>query len=76
MPVTSEQVQGIWNGGRIPGLGHKIMAIQTPMGMVLTIICPLLLYIIIDIWLRRRADRQQMMQAVMEKARLEAEIKA
>ena len=52
------------------------MAIQTPMGMVLTIICPLLLYIIIDIWLRRRADRQQMMQAVMEKARLEAEIKA
>ena len=46
------------------------------MGMVLTIICPLLLYIIIDIWLRRRADRQQMMQAVMEKARLEAEIKA
>ena len=30
MPVTSEQVQGIWNGGRIPGLGIKSWPYRRP----------------------------------------------
>lgn len=76
LAVKAEQIQGIWKGGRIGGLGNGIMAIQTPAGMVITILCPLLLFVLWDIMTRRKADREEMQRNARERAELEAELEA
>lgn len=76
LAVSADQIQGIWKGGRIGGLGRTIMAIQTPVGLVVTIMCPLLLFILWDMWVRRRADRAEMLRSAREREELEAELEA
>lgn len=76
LAVSADQIQGIWKGGRIVGLGQTIMAIQTPLGLVITIMCPLLLFILWDVWVRRRADKAEMLRSAKEKEELEAELEA
>ena len=76
LAVSPDQVQGIWRGTRIGSLGRIIMAMQTPAGMLITVLCPLLLFIFGDIWIRRKADRLEMEQNAREKAELEAELAA
>lgn len=68
--VSADQVQGIWRGGKITGLGNGIMFMQSPAGMLLFIICPLCLVILWDIWRRRRFDREE----AEHRAALEAEL--
>ena len=72
LPVTADQIQGIWKGGRIGGLGSMILFMQTTTGMILFIICPLLLFLLWDIWRRRRADQEE----ASHTAQLEAELAA
>ena len=72
LPVTSEQVQGIWKGGRIGGLGNFILFMQTTAGMILFIVCPLLLFFVWDIWRRHRLDKAESART----AQLEAELAA
>ena len=72
LPVTEDQVQGVWSGARIGGLGNFILFMQTPIGMVLFILCPLLLIALWDIWRRRRMDKAEQSRT----ARLEAELAA
>ncbi len=42
--VGEQQIQGIWKGGRVGGLGDVILFMQSTIGMILFIICPLLLF--------------------------------
>lgn len=72
LPVTGEQIQGVWKGGRIEKLGNFILFMQTTTGMILFIICPLLLFFIWDIWRRHRLDKEE----AAHTAQLEAELAA
>lgn len=72
LAVTVDQVQGIWKGGRIAGLGNVILFMQTTTGMILFIVCPLLLYFLWDIWQRHRLDKAE----AAHRAELEAELAA
>ena len=57
LAVDPEQIQGVWNGGRIPGLGRLLMFMQSTMGMFLLLICPLAGLLSWDIVKRRREDQ-------------------
>lgn len=70
--VTPEQIQGIWKGERIGRVGNFILFMQTPAGMVIFIIVPLLLFFLWDIWRRHKADKAEAARL----ARLEAELEA
>ena len=70
--VTEQQIQGIWKGGRVGGLGDVILFMQSTIGMILFIICPLLLFFLWDIWRRRRMDKAD----IARTAELEAELAA
>lgn len=59
LPVSAGQIQGIWKGGRIGGLGNFILFMQSTTGMILFIVCPLLLFFLWDIWHRRRLDQAE-----------------
>ncbi|WP_302390776.1 signal peptidase I [Eggerthella sinensis] len=59
LPVTVDQVQGVWSGMRLPGAGNAILFMQTPAGMVLFIVCPLALFFAWDVWRRRRLDKAE-----------------
>lgn len=71
-PVTEAQVQGIWTGMRMAGLGNFVMFMQSTTGMILFIICPLLFFIIWDLWHRWRLDKLESART----AELEAELAA
>lgn len=70
--VSADQVQGIWRGGKIPGLGNGILFMQTTTGMFLFMICPLCLFILWDIWRRMCLDREE----AEHRAALEAELES
>lgn len=58
LAVDPEQIQGVWTGGRIPGLGRVLMFMQSTMGMFLLLICPLAGILSWDIWKRRRGEQR------------------
>lgn len=70
--VTTDQIQGIWNGGRIGGIGNFLLFMQSTTGMLIFLVCPILLFFIWDIWQRRRADKADAART----AELEAELEA
>lgn len=70
LAVSVDQIEGIWNGGRIQGLGNLILYMQTTTGMILCIVCPLLLLFIWDVWRRWKADKAE----AVKTAQLEAEL--
>lgn len=59
LAVSADQVEGVWSGARVAGLGNAILFMQTPAGMVLFIVCPLALFFAWDIWRRRRLDKAE-----------------
>ena len=56
LAVDTEQIQGVWTGGRIPHLGRLLMFLQSTMGMFLFLICPLAGVLSWDILKRRREE--------------------
>lgn len=72
LAVSPDQVQGLWDGARVPGLGNAILFMQTPAGMILFVVCPLALFFVWDVWRRRRLDKAEAARA----AQLEAELAA
>ena len=72
LPVTPDQVQGIWKGARIGGLGNALLFMQTATGMLLFVICPLILFILWDIWRRHKLDKEEAARTALLEAELEA----
>lgn len=71
-PVKPDQVQGVWSGMRLGGMGNFVIFLSSTTGMIVFIVCPILLLIIWDMVRRWQADKK-------EKARveeLEAELSA
>ena len=59
LAVTPEMVQGRYIGISIPGLGNVAVFLQSPLGMVLCIVCPLALIFLWDGVRRGAASRKR-----------------
>lgn len=70
--VNPEQVQGVWNGGRLGGIGNFVMFLSSTTGMIVFIVCPILLLILWDVIRRWRSDKKEKSRAT----ELEAELNA
>ncbi|MCB6607207.1 signal peptidase I [[Clostridium] symbiosum] len=70
LAVSADQIQGIWKGLRIGGMGNAVMFMQTPAGMLLFIVCPLLLFIFWDIMSRRKSENAEKERTAMLEAQL------
>lgn len=69
-PVRPEQVQGVWNGGRLNGVGYFVVFLSSTTGMIVFIVCPIVLLMIWDIIRRWRSDQKEKSRT----AELEAEL--
>lgn len=69
VPVTVGNLVGLYQS-RIPKVGDFALFLQTPLGMILFIGVPLLVFIMYDIWRRRRFDQKETART----AELEAEL--
>lgn len=74
IPVSEGQLVGryLW---RIPKVGNFVLFLREPLGMLLCIIVPLLLFVGIDVLTRRRAStgvREEQSELALENARLRA----
>lgn len=58
MPVPADKLVGVYRT-RIPGLGNAVMFMQTTLGMIVCVVCPILLLISWDIIRRRRYERRK-----------------
>jgi signal peptidase len=67
--VTPDMLEGKYLG-RVGGLGHLAIFLQTPMGLLLFVVTPLCLFIIYDMLVRRRGKKSS------REAELEAELAA
>lgn len=72
LAVTVDQVQGVWRGGRIGGLGNFILFMQTTTGIIIFIICPLLIFFIWDICYRHKMDKDEAARTTQLEAELAA----
>ncbi len=63
--VTPEMLEGKYLG-RVGGLGHLAIFLQTPMGLLLFVVTPLCLFIIYDMVMRRRG-RKSSREAELER---------
>ncbi|HHT15495.1 MAG TPA: signal peptidase I [Clostridiales bacterium] len=70
-PVTPPMVEGIYLY-RVAGLGRVAMFLQTPLGLVLVVGGPFLLYLLADTLVRRRARRHANIEADALKQEVEA----
>ncbi|MCD2493255.1 signal peptidase I [Lacrimispora sp. NSJ-141] len=70
--VLPEQVQGVYTGIRWAGIGNIALFMQSTTGMLLLIVCPLALFIILDLLGRIRSDKKEKNRT----AELEAELEA
>lgn len=70
--VSPGQVQGVWNGVCLRGIGNFIVFLSGTTGMIAFIVCPVLLLIIWDLIRRWRLDKRENARVT----ELEAELKA
>lgn len=68
--VRPEQVQGVWTGGRIGGMGNFVIFLSSTTGMIVFIVCPVFLLVVWDVVRRWRADKKEKSHT----AELEAEL--
>ncbi len=68
--VTAEMLEGIYLG-RVGGIGHLAMFLQTPMGLLIFVVTPLCLFIVYDMAVRSRSRKKGNREAELE-AELEA----
>lgn len=73
-PVAAENVQGKYTGIHIPQLGNLAVFMQTPAGMIIFIVGPLLLFVLWDVIRRMLSGRkgsgkEQELQAELERLR-------
>ncbi len=71
LPVKKENVIGkLWL--RIPKMGDAVMFAQTPVGMLVVIGVPIILYILLDIFLRARQNKRDKLKEEEEKSTKES----
>ncbi|KMZ53558.1 signal peptidase I [Dorea sp. D27] len=70
--IEPGQIQGIWTGLRVGGMGNFVLFLSSTTGMIVFIVCPVVLFLIGDIILRWRTDRKEKSRA----DKLEAELAA
>lgn len=58
IPITDEMIEGVYLQ-KIDGLGNAAMFMQTPLGMIVFIALPLILFILYDIFRRRHYERRE-----------------
>lgn len=68
--VREEQIQGVWTGVRLKGLGDFAVFISSTTGMILFIVCPIILLIAWDMYHRWKLDKEE----AVHRAKLEAEL--
>ncbi len=73
IPVEPSQIQGVYNGKRIPSLGNIMMFMQSNMGIVVFLGVPFAGYILWDILKRRKDSNKKTAQLEAELAKLKAE---
>lgn len=71
--VSPEQIQGIYEGKRIPQLGNILMFLQSNMGIVIFLGIPFASYILWDIFKRRKENDKKTKELEQELAKLKAE---
>lgn len=69
--VKAEELEGKYLG-RVSGLGHFAMFLQTPVGMLIFVVTPLCLFIVYDMVARNRRSKKK----ASREAELEAELEA
>ena len=57
--VTPDMIQGRYTGMYVPGLGNVAVFLQSPLGMVLCIVCPLALILLWDAVRRGAASKKR-----------------
>jgi signal peptidase len=70
VPVYPEEVEGVYTGTIFPGLGNVAVFLQTPLGIIVFVACPVLLFFLWDL-LRRALDARK---KAGEKEAMEAEL--
>lgn len=73
IPVEPSQIQGIYNGKRIPNLGNIMMFMQSNMGILVCLGIPFAGYILWDIFKRRKDSNKKTAKLEAELAKLKAE---
>lgn len=73
IPVEPSQIQGIYNGKRIPNLGNIMMFLQSNIGILICLGIPFAGYILWDIFKRRKDSNKKTAELEAELAKLKAE---
>lgn len=76
VPVYAEEVEGVFNGTVFLGLGNVAVFLQTPLGIIIFVACPVLLFLLWDLLRRaldsrKKANEKEAMEAELAKLRLE-----
>lgn len=72
VPVSLGQIEGIWQGQRFGGVGNALLFMQTPVGIIVCLVCPLIVFVLWDIWRRRRLSKAEAARTAQLQAELEA----
>lgn len=59
VPVTAEDLVGIYTDIRIPGLGNVVMFMQSTPGIIVCVVCPLLLLVTWDAISRKKDEKKK-----------------
>lgn len=73
IPVEPSQIQGVYNGKRIPNLGNIMMFMQSNIGILVFLGVPFAGYILWDIFKRRKDSNKKTAQLEAELAKLKSE---
>ena len=73
LAVMPNQIQGTYTGIRIPHLGDFLMFVQTTQGILMFIGVPFILYVLYDVFKRRKDASKKTAQLEAELAKLKAE---
>ena len=64
--ITPEMLEGKYLG-RVAGLGHLAIFLQTPMGLLIFVVTPLCLFIVYDMVMRSRRGKKSSREAELER---------
>ena len=71
-PVPVENVVGIWEGDRIPVIGHIALFMQSVWGLIICVFLPLACFVTYELLQRRKLDQGKAEDMAKLKAELEA----